>query len=182
MHQPTRRTLIAAAASLAALPARAHGPTRQKASQTVDIARTPDQVWAIIAPFDAIAQWHPIIASSPADRGNEVGSKRTLTLKAPGDPSFVEELIKYDAAGRSYQYKIDKVDPKVLPVNNYVAWMEVLPNPAGGSTLEWRAAFYRGYMLNDPPADMNDAASVRAVNGVFRAGLDNIKLIAERTT
>ena len=71
MHQPTRRTIIAAAA-LAAFPARAHGPTRQKASQTVDIARTPDQVWAVIAAFDAISKWHPLIASSPADRGNAV--------------------------------------------------------------------------------------------------------------
>ena len=121
------------------------------------------------------------MASSPADRGNEPGSKRTLTLKAPGDPSFVEELMKYDAAARMYQYKIDKVDPKVLPVNNYVAWMEVMPGPSGGATLEWRAAFYRGYMLNDPPPDQSDAASVRAITGVFRAGLDNIKAIAERT-
>lgn len=182
MYLPTRRAVITGLVTATALPAYAHGPTRQKASQTVDIARTPDQVWAVIAQFDAIAKWHPIVASSPADRGNEVGSKRTLTLKAPGDPSFVEELVKYDAAGRSYQYRIEKVDPKVLPVNNYVAWIEVMPNPAGGSTVEWRAAFYRGYMLNDPPADMNDAASVRAVTGVFRAGLENIKAIAERTT
>ena len=181
MHHTTRRTLLAAGAGLLAVPARAHGPTRQKVTQTVDIARTPDQVWAIIAPFDAISKWHPAIASSPADRGNEPGSKRTLTLRAPGDPSFVEELVKYDAAARMYQYKIDKVDPKVLPVNNYVAWMEVMPGPSGGATLEWRAAFYRGYMLNDPPPDQNDAASVRAITGVFRAGLDNIKAIAERT-
>ncbi len=171
---------MAALATLAALPARAHGPTRQKVSQTVDIARTPDQVWALIKDFDAISTWHPVIASSPADNGNEVGSKRALTLRAEGAPSFVEELVKYDAAGRSYQYKIDKVDPKVLPVNNYVAWIEVQPNPAGGSTVEWRAAFYRGYMLNDPPPDLTDAASVKAITGVFRAGLDNIKVLAER--
>ena len=98
--------------------------------------------------------------------------ERLRTLRAEGGPSFVEELVKYDDAGRNYQYKIDKVDPKVLPVNNYVAWMEVLPNPAGGSTLEWRAAFYRGYMLNDPPPDLNDVASSKAVTGVIRAGLE----------
>ena len=53
-------------------------------------------------------------------------------------------------------------------------------NPAGGSTVEWRAAFYRGYMLNDPPPELNDAASVKAVTGVLRAGLDHLKAIAEQ--
>jgi uncharacterized protein YndB with AHSA1/START domain len=178
----TRRTLVAAIATGVALrPAWAHGPTRQKVSQTVDIARTPDQVWAIVGDFDSISRWHPVIASSPADHGNEIGSKRTLTLKAEGDPHFDEELVKYDAAAHSYQYRIEKVDPKVLPVNNYSSWFEVQENPAGGSTIEWRAAFYRGYMLNDPPPELNDVASAKAVTGVFRAGLDNIKAIAERT-
>ena len=178
----SRRRLVATLAAVAAgaHQARAHGPTRQKVTQAVDIARTPDQVWAVVGDFDSIARWHPLIASSPADRGNAVGSKRTLTLKAEGDPHFDEELVKYDAAARSYQYRIEKVDPKVLPVTNYTAWFEVSDNPAGGSTIEWRAAFYRGYPLNDPPPEMNDAASVKAVPGVLRAGLDNIKAIAER--
>ena len=56
------------------------------------------------------------------------------------------------------------------------------PNPAGGSTVEWRAAFYRGYMLNDPPPELNDAAAVKAITGVVRAGLDNLKRIAETGT
>ena len=179
-----RRTLLAgwafAAAGAATRPALAHGPTRQRVTQTVDIARTPEQVWAIAGDFDAIARWHPVIASSPATKGNEVGSVRTLTLKADGAPKFDEELLKYDTVGRSYQYKILAVDPKVLPVNNYMAWFEVQPNPAGGSTVEWRAAFYRGYMLNDPPPELNDAASSKAVAGVLRAGLDNLKTLAER--
>lgn len=178
-----RRRLVATLAAAAGLAhqAQAHGPTRQKVTQTVDVARTPDQLWALVGDFDSIARWHPLIASSPADHGNDIGSKRTITLKTEGEPHFVEELAKYDAASHSYMYRIEKVDPKVLPVTNYSAWFEVSDGPAGGSTVEWRAAFYRGYPLNDPPPDMNDAASVKAVTGVLRAGLDSIKLIAERT-
>ncbi len=179
---PRRRfaASLAAGAVIATHQAQAHGPTRQKVTQTIDIARTPARVWAIVGDFDSIAKWHPLIASSPADHGNAVGSKRTLTLKAEGDPHFEEELVKYDAAAHSYQYRIESVDPKVLPVNNYTAWFEVQDGPSGGSTIEWRAAFYRGYMLNDPPPELNDAASSKAVAGVLRAGLDNIKVIAER--
>lgn len=183
MHQVPRRSLLVAlgvASSLAATrPALAHGPTRQRVTQTVDIARSPAEVWALIENFDSIARWHPAIASSPATKGNEVGSVRALTLRAEGDPGFEEELTKYDAAGRSYAYRILAVDPKVLPVNTYSATMEVRENPAGGSTVEWRAAFYRGYMLNNPPPDQNDAAAAKAVTGVLRTGLDHLKAIAE---
>ena len=35
-------------------------------------------------------------------------------------------------------------------------------------------------MLNDPPPELNDAASVKAVTGVLRAGLDHLKAIAEQ--
>jgi hypothetical protein len=34
-------------------------------------------------------------------------------------------------------------------------------------------------MLNDPPPELNDEASAAAVRGVYRAGLDNIKALAE---
>lgn len=184
MTHITRRRVTAAlacvaAGAVAAGSAAAHGPTRQRVSQTVDIAKPPEAVWAIVKDFDGFARWHPLVASSQADRGNEIGSKRTVVLKAPGDPSFVEELLKYSGADRSLSYKIEAVDPKVLPVNNYTAWLEVRPGPSGGSTVEWRAAFYRGYMLNDPPPDLNDAAAIKAVTGVVRAGLDNLKRVAE---
>jgi hypothetical protein len=173
--------LAAALIAFCAAPALAHGPTRQKIVETVDIDKPADKVWAIIKDFDAISKWHPAVASSVADKGNEVDSKRTLVLKAPGDPSFVEVLDKYDDAGHSYKYEIPKVDPKVLPVNDYTSTISVLDNGKGGSTVEWKGAFYRGYMLNDPPPELNDEASVAAVRGVYRAGLDNIKTLAEST-
>jgi uncharacterized protein YndB with AHSA1/START domain len=173
--------LAAALIAFCAAPALAHGPTRQKVVETIDIDKPVDKVWAIVKDFDAISKWHPAVASSKTDKGNEEGSTRTLVLKAPGDPSFAEVLLKYDAAEHSYKYEIPKVDPKVLPVNNYTSTITVLDNGKGGSTVEWKGAFYRGYMLNDPPPELNDEASAAAVRGVYRAGLDNIKKLAEST-
>jgi hypothetical protein len=174
--------ILALAAALMAFctaPALAHGPTRQKVVETVEIDRPVDKVWAIIKDFDALSKWHPVVASSVADKGNEEGSTRALVLKAPGDPGFSEVLTKYDAVGHSYKYEIPKVDPKILPVNNYASTLSVLDNGKGGSTVEWKGAFYRGYMLNDPPPELNDEASAAAVKGVYRAGLDNLKKLAE---
>jgi hypothetical protein len=171
--------LTAALIAFAAAPASAHGPTRQKIVETVEIDKPVDQVWAIVKDFDGISKWHPAVASSVADKGNEVGSVRKLVLKAPSDPSFDEVLDKYDADQHSYKYEIPKVDPKILPVNNYTSTISVLDNGKGGSTVEWKGAFYRGYMLNDPPEELNDENSVAAVRKVYRAGLDNLKAMAE---
>ena len=49
-----------------------------------------------------------------------------------------------------------------------------------GSVVEWRGAFYRAYPNNNPPPDQNDEAAVAAVTGVYKAGLANLKAIAEK--
>ena len=49
----------------------------------------------------------------------------------------------------------------------------------GHSLVEWRGAFYRGYPNNDPPEELNDEAAIKAVTGVYRAGLDHLKQALE---
>jgi hypothetical protein len=63
---------------------------------------------------------------------------------------------------------------KVLPVKNYSSSISV-KGDGGKSTVEWRGAFYRGFMNNDPPPELNDDAAKKAVTGVYRAGLDALK-------
>ena len=170
---------LAAALALSVVAAQAHGPTRQKLIETVDIDRPVDKVWDIVKHFDSLSKWHPAVASSVASKGDEEGSQRTVVLKAPGDPKIIEELLSYDDAGHTYHYEIKDVDVKVLPVQNYTSWLTVKDNGHGGSTLEWKGAFYRGDQRNDPPPELNDDAAVAAVKGVYRPGLDNVKKIAE---
>jgi carbon monoxide dehydrogenase subunit G len=170
---------IAAFVALSVVAADAHGPTRQKLVESVDIDRPVDKVWAIVKDFDSIAKWHPAVASSVATKGDEVGSVRTVVLKAPGDPKLIEALLSYDDAAHTYHYEIQDVDVKVLPVQNYTSWLTVKDNGHGGSRLEWKGAFYRGDQRNDPPPELNDDAALAAVKGVYQPGLDNVKKIAE---
>ena len=170
---------LAAVVALGVVAAQAHGPTRQKLIETVDIDKPVDKVWALVKHFDGIAKWHPAVASSVATKGDEVGSQRTVVLKAPGDPKIIEELLSYDDAGHTYHYEIKNVDVKVLPVQNYTSWLTVKDNGHGGSILEWKGAFYRGDQRNDPTPDLNDDAALAGVKGVYRPGLDNVKKIAE---
>ncbi|MDK1492514.1 SRPBCC family protein [Sinorhizobium sp. 7-81] len=152
----------------------AHGPTRQKLALSVDVAAAPEAVWAVIGNFQDMS-WHPAVSSTTGEGGNALEATRVLTLKAASGPTISEVLYKYDAAKMSYSYRITKVDVEVLPVTNYSGHLTVTPNAGGGSHIEWKGAFYRGYPNNDPPANLNDEAALAAVGAVYKAGLDALE-------
>jgi hypothetical protein len=159
--------------ALAVTHAWAHGLSRQKITETIQIDAPPAKVWATIADFHDMS-WLPGVAKTSGEGGNEPdAAKRQLTLD--GGATIDESLYKYDAAAMSYSYRIDNVDVKVLPVNNYSATIIVLPAEGDRSTVEWCGVFYRGYPNNDPPPELNDEAALKAVGKVYRAGLENLK-------
>lgn len=168
-----RRTILGLAASLAILPglALAHGPTRQKITLTTELAADPAEVWAAIGNFQDMS-WHPAVFSSTGEGGNDIDATRVLALGQEGGPTISEQLYKYDADKMSYSYRITDVAVEVLPVTNYSSHLTVMPREGGGSVVEWKGAFYRGYPNNDPPEELNDAAAIAAVTGVYQAGLD----------
>jgi len=169
------KRFAAVATLFAALPlaAVAHGPSRLKVTESIEIAAPADQVWARLAKFDD-ASWIPAVAKTEGKGGSAVGATRVLTLKGEGAPTVEEELTKIDADGKTMTYKIVKVDPKVLPVNNYSSTIKVTGD-ASKSIVEWKAGFYRGYPNNDPPPELNDEASEAAVKGLYTSTLADLK-------
>lgn len=176
-----RRGLVAAALSLALFAPSfgfAHGPSRQKVVEKIEIAAPPAKVWAAIGNFQDMS-WHPAIAKTEGSGGNTPDqAKRKLTLDNGG--TIDEVLTKYDGEGMSLGYRIEQVDVKVLPVNNYSSTLSVSAAGDGKSLVEWKGAFYRGYPNNDPPPELNDEAAIKAVTGVYRAGLDALKAKIEK--
>ncbi|MGD9658931.1 MAG: SRPBCC family protein, partial [Methylocystis sp.] len=132
-------------------------------------------VWEINGNVQDLS-WHPGVATTEGTGGNAVDAKRKLTLKNGG--VIDESLTKYDADGKSMSYQIDAVDVKVLPVNNYSSTLSV-KDEGGKSVVEWKGAFYRGFMNNDPPPELSDEAAVKAVTDVYAAGLAALKAKAE---
>jgi hypothetical protein len=119
--------------------------------------------------------WHPAVAESKASDGNNVGSRRTLTLKGGGE--VVEEIEELDNNKMVLKYRMKE---GVLPVTNYASTLSVKAVEGGKSLVEWRGAFYRGYPNNDPPPDRNDEAAEKAITGVYKAGLENLKKVVEQ--
>lgn len=153
----------------------AHGPTRQKVVESVTINAPAAKVWGLIKDFDGLAKWHPAVEASPADKANAVGSVRQLKIKGGG--ALTETLEGYNAEGMSYSYRAK--DGGALPVTNYTSTISV-SDDGGKAKVTWRGAFYRGFPNNDPPPDQNDEAAVKAVTGVYKAGLGNLKALAEK--
>ena len=153
--------------------ASAHGPTRQKVRESIEINAPPAKVWAVIGNFQDMS-WLPPVSKTEGDKGNEIGATRRLTLTP--EATVDEELYKYDAGMMTYSYRINAVDVKVLPVTNYSSTITVAPAADGkGSVVEWAGAFYRGFPNNDPPPELSDEAATKAVSGLYRSGLDALK-------
>ncbi len=58
----------------------AHGPSRQKVTETVEINAPPEKVWKVIGNFQDMS-WHPAVAKLEGQGGNDVNATRTLTLR-----------------------------------------------------------------------------------------------------
>lgn len=160
-------------AVIIALPSEAHGPTRQKVKVTTIVAAAPAEVWAAIGNFQDMS-WHPAVHATEGENGNAIDATRVLTLGGADGPTISEVLYKFSDEKMSYSYRITDVKVEVLPVTNYSAHLTVRPS-GSGSEIEWRGAFYRGYPNNDPPEELNDEAAIKAVTGVYEAGMEALR-------
>lgn len=157
--------------------AEAHGASRQKVEESIEIKADSDLVWKVVGDFQDMS-WLPDVAKTK-EGDKPAFAHRKLFLKNGGEVS--ESLYKYDADNTSYSYRIDKVDPKVLPVTNYSATITVVPIDNQTTKVEWRGAFYRGDPNETPSPELNDDASIAAVKALYKSGLENLKQKVEGT-
>jgi carbon monoxide dehydrogenase subunit G len=161
----------------------AHGPVRGKLTATLSIDAPASKVWDVIKNYNDMS-WLPAVKSVDAKGGNEKGAIRTLHLVKGG--TITEELKAYDANKMAYKYKITEMSNSgqikhagqdepvpVYPVGNYAAEISVT-DKAGKAEVEWVATYYRAYVNNNPPAELNEEAADKAVTEVFTTGLNNI--------
>ncbi|MBL4744278.1 MAG: SRPBCC family protein [Cycloclasticus sp.] len=138
-------------------------------TEKVEIAASPADVWAASKDFGNIHSWHPAFVGSTNTNGNHPGSVRVIDL---GGPTITEELVRFNEEHMNFTYKINEVDPAVLPIENYISWYAVRANGQGGSSVVWMGNF----------DTINGAAAAdveKGVSGVYRGGLDNLKAMLE---
>jgi len=144
----------------------------QSVTETATIAASPAAVWETAKNFNDIASWHPAIISQTTTDGNQPGSIRVADI---GGPTITEELVRFSDKHRNFTYKINQVDPAILPVEGYIAWFSVQDNGNGGSTITWTGHF-------NIVGDAKAADVEKGVRGIYRAGIDSLKATLEANT
>ena len=123
------------------------------------------RLWAQFGGWCAIKDWHPAIAN--CEESTEGDAKfRVLTLKDGG--KIKEKLL--DVKDNFYRYEIVE---SPLPVKNYQAQFALTPDDDDEDEINfaWSAVF--------DAADGKDDKDARGtIDGIFKAGLDNIKTLA----
>lgn len=104
----------------------------QSVLQSVDLAASADQVWALIGSFGDLA-WHPLLAKVTLT-GTGVGQLRKA--ETIDGKQIIERLAATDPSARSYSY----TGVSGLPVSNYAGKLSVTPKGAG-STVEWSSQY-----------------------------------------
>jgi hypothetical protein len=121
---------------------------------------SPQKLWKIMRSFNGLPDWHPAVEKSELE---EEGQIRTLSLAGGG--TIVERLESLDDNEREYSYAI--LDSP-FPVANYVATIRVRDEGDGKrSIVEWSSEF--------KPSGASETDSMKAIQGVYQAGLDNLK-------
>lgn len=168
-----------APAGPALAPADAHGPTPQRIDESISIAAPPAKVWALVSEFGDFAAWNPWLSASKADKGNTVGSVRTLT-RAEGGGQLTEDLDDLNAGEMSLSYRSGRtIDPAVMPASSYSARIRVSAE-GSGSKVEFRARAYRADTGNDPGKGKDDKAVVQAMKAYIGPALEALRAKAEK--
>lgn len=156
----------------------AHGPTPQKAKESITLHAPVAKVWETVKSFDDIANWHPDLKKSEGDGKNQSGGLRTLTFK--NDGTIVEELDYYNAQEHEYSYRLKTENPQVFPTSSHSVDLKVTAgDTADTSIVTLKSRFYRGDTGNTPPESLSDEAAVKAMTQFFKNGLAGLKAKVE---
>jgi hypothetical protein len=129
----------------------------QTVVESVDLAATPNNVWALIGQFGGT--WHPLIASVGLT-GTGIGQLRTI--ETIDGKQIIERLDAIDDAQRFYRY----TNISGIPASDYTGTLEVKPK-GEGSSVEWRSQF----LANNQPTFVVNLI----VSTLFKTGLESLK-------
>lgn len=125
-----------------------------QAFASVDLKKSPEEVWQVIGGFGSLPDWFSFIAKSELEEGG-----RVRKLATSDGETIVERLEAFDQRGRSYTYSTVEAP---FPVRDYLSTLRVLAAP-GGSRVEWSGQFL--------PVGVSDEQASGLFRGIYEDGL-----------
>ena len=154
---------------------KSHGPSRQKINEKIVIDAKLSKVWKLVSDFSKF-NWNEDILKVNVD-GDGIGSVRTLVFN--NDKQIQQSLEKLVDEKKIISWRIKKTEQTILPVNSYQATL-ILKDLDGKTEVTYKAGFYRGFMGNDPPEELNDVNSKKKAKEFVLKSLSGLKKIAEK--
>jgi hypothetical protein len=124
----------------------------------MQVAASPDAVWAVIRDFGGIADWHPACSASSSET---VGSDIHRTIVVGDGGRIVEKLEGQTDSSYSYS-----VISGPLPVQDYLSTLSVEASE-GGSTIHWSGRFNA--------KGVPDEKAREVIGGIYDLGLGALK-------
>lgn len=161
-------SMLAAGLAVAGAAEAASLAVGKKAEIKVDGKKLNDErarLWAQFGGWCAIKDWHPAIAACDASKEGDT-EFRTLTLKDGG--KIKEKLTER----KDFAYKYMIVESP-LPVKNYEAQFALTPDDDDEDEINfaWSAVF--------DAEGKPDKESRGVIDGIIKAGLENIKVLSK---
>jgi hypothetical protein len=128
--------------------------------ESVRIAAESEDLWREIGAFNAVGQWHPMLAKVESE-GNRAGCKRIA--EARDGSRQVERLIEFAPDQHFYRYEMEFT---AMPVRHYVGEFRIEDCPDRTSNVIWSAHF----ALKSADA----AGATETVRSFLKAGLDHL--------
>ncbi len=153
------------------------GANELTARQSITINAPPEAVWAVLGDFNGLPRWLSFIEASEITAGtnNEVGAIRLVTRR--NGTKVTERLLDYDRHNMRLAYTY--IDGAVM-ASDYFPVLSVKDGGNGTSVVEWSARFKRlSYWVDPPPAGQDDKTLTDLYNGLYKAGLENLKRVVE---
>lgn len=111
------------------------------------------------------------MVSFPATAQGLLNSQQSVEIKA--SMWKVWDAVKdFDALEKKFSYKV--IDPTPLPLSDYVSTVQIVEGRRGYTTILWRSSF-----RNNSDGKMKDEEVIGFIDGAYRAGLDNLKIMLE---
>lgn len=129
-------------------------------SRNVSVDANPTEVWQVIGPFCAIADWYPGIETCEEEL---IGGTDHRRLGTADGGEFLEKLLQHDDASMSYSYAILEGP---LPVADYSANLSV-KDDGGDTVIVWQCSF--------EPAGVSEEEAMAVMTGVFDGGLEALR-------
>ena len=145
----------------------AHGPTRQKVSESVTITADAVKAWSLVSDLRSVGKWHSFYKSIKK-KGDELQPVTMFT-----GTNGVIQILALDPEKKLFKYRLKKSGD--IPVNNYSGRLFIEEVGSGKINVTYKGAFYRKYMNNNPPPGEDDEAAIEAVTKMYRDTLKKIE-------